>query len=79
MGSTVYTPHCGKGPHVNIQTELIIIVVLLLLIWWEINKISSRLKDRFPTEEEQDYQWSLKDPAGHWEAHKRHEENDQED
>jgi hypothetical protein len=28
------------------------------------------LKDRFPTEKEQDYKWSQEDPHGHWEAHK---------
>jgi len=55
---------------VNIQTLLVVIAVLLLLILWELSKIDGRLKDRFPTEKEQDYKWSQEDPIGHWEAHK---------
>jgi hypothetical protein len=27
-------------------------------------------KKRLPTEEEEDCEWSKKDPMGHWEAHK---------
>ena len=49
---------------------LIVIAVLLFLIFVEISKIGNRLKDRFPTEKERDYEWSQKDPMGHWEAHK---------
>lgn len=43
----------------------------LLLIWWQLSKINSRLKERFPTEKEQDYKWALEDPLGHWEAHNK--------
>jgi hypothetical protein len=50
---------------VNIQTLLVIIAFLLLLILWELSKIHNRLKDRFPTEKEQDYKWSQEDPHGH--------------
>lgn len=57
-------------PRLDIQTLLLIIAVLLLLIFWKLSDISARLKDRFPTEKEQDYEWSQKDPMGHWEAHK---------
>jgi len=46
-----------------------IIVGLLALIVWQLHNISSRLKDRFPTEEEEDYRWSQEDPEGHWKAH----------
>jgi hypothetical protein len=49
---------------------LILIAVLLLFILWELGNISRRLKERFPTDKEQDYEWSKKDPMGHWEAHK---------
>jgi hypothetical protein len=55
---------------VNVQTLLLVIAVLLLLILWKLNEIASRLKKRLPTEEEEDYEWSKKDPMGHWEAHK---------
>jgi hypothetical protein len=55
---------------VNIQTLLVIVAILLLLILWKISRIDGRLKDRFPTEKEQDYKWSQVDPMGHWEAHK---------
>jgi hypothetical protein len=47
-----------------------IIVVLLFSIDWKLMKVSARLKEKFPTEKEQDYEWSQKDPMGHWEAHK---------
>jgi hypothetical protein len=59
------------GWPINTGTLLLLAVVLLGLIWWELSKISSRLKDRFPTEREQDYKWAQDDPMGHWEAHKR--------
>jgi hypothetical protein len=36
----------------------------------KITKIDARMKERFPTEKEADYDWSQKDPMGHWEAHK---------
>ena len=51
------------------HVEFFFIVCLLVLILWELSKINSRLKERFPTEEEQDYQWSQKDPMGHALAH----------
>jgi cell division protein FtsL len=54
---------------VNIQTLLVIVAVLLVLIFWELRKMNSRLKNRFPTEKEQDYEWSQDDPQGHREAH----------
>jgi hypothetical protein len=46
------------------------IVVLLALILASVVSISRWLKERFPTEKEQDYEWSQNDPAGHWAAHK---------
>jgi hypothetical protein len=49
---------------------LVVIAVLLLLILWKLSRIDSRFKERFPTEKEEDYEWSKKDPMGHWEAHK---------
>lgn len=55
----------------NLATLLLVIVVLLVLIFWKLSDISSRLKERFPTEKEQDYQWAKDDPMGHWEAHKK--------
>ena len=51
------------------HVEFFFIVCLLVLILWELSKINSRLKERFPTEEEQDYQWSQKDLMGHALAH----------
>jgi hypothetical protein len=48
----------------------VVIAVLLLLILWKLSDIDSRLKEKFPTEREQDYKWSQEDPMGHWEAHK---------
>jgi hypothetical protein len=47
-----------------------IIVGLLVLIAWELHSISSRLKNQFPTDKEEDYRWSQEDPQGHYEVHK---------
>jgi hypothetical protein len=55
----------------NIQLPLIIIIVLLVWILLKLFSISARLKERFPTEKEEDYKWSQDDPMGHWEAHKK--------
>lgn len=54
----------------DLTSLLLVIVALLFLILWKVSDISARLKDRFPTEKEQDYKWSQEDPMGHWEAHK---------
>ena len=50
---------------------LFVIAVLLVLIFWKLSAISARLKERFPTEKEQDLEWGLKDPMGHSEAHRK--------
>jgi len=63
---------------VNIEVLLAIIAALLLLIVWELQKVNRRLKDRFPTEKEQDFAWSQTDPHGHWEAHKDDESREKE-
>lgn len=54
----------------RLELLLLIIVVLLVFIEWHVAKISKRMRERFPTEKEQDYDWALKDPMGHAEAHK---------
>ena len=53
----------------DLEFLLIVIAVLLLLILGKLSSISARLKERFPTEEEQDLEWALKDPLGHSEAY----------
>jgi len=55
---------------VNTQIQLVVIIVLLVWILLKVISIAARLKERFPTEKEQDYKWSQDDPMGHWEAHK---------
>lgn len=55
----------------DIISLLWIIVGLLTLILWCVFGISRRLKERFPTEKEEDYQWSQNDPVGHAEAHSK--------
>lgn len=54
----------------DLRLLLEIITVLLLLILWKISAIAARLREKFPTEKEEDYDWSQRDPMGHWEAHK---------
>jgi hypothetical protein len=55
---------------VTVQFLLGAVAFLLLLILLELGGIRRRLKERFPTEKEQDSKWAREDPAGHWEAHK---------
>ena len=54
----------------RVELLLSIIAVLLFLILIQISAIAKRTRERFPTEKEQDYDWSQRDPMGHWEAHK---------
>ena len=54
----------------ELEFLLIVIAVLLFLIWLRVGDIASRLRQRFPTEKEEDADWAQKDPMGHWEAHK---------
>jgi hypothetical protein len=60
----------------DLQTLMVVIAVLHFLILWKITNIDRRLKDRFPTEKEQDYKWAKEDPMGHWEAHKNDKKTD---
>lgn len=55
----------------NLEFLLTVIAILLVLILWKLGAISARLKERFPTEKEQDHEWALKDPMGHSEAHRK--------
>jgi hypothetical protein len=53
---------------------LIVIAVLLLMIFLRLGDIAKRLRERFPTEKERDYDWAMRDPHGHWDAHKNDKE-----
>jgi hypothetical protein len=53
----------------DLRLLLGIITVLLFLILWKISAIAARLREKFPTEKEEGYDWSQRDPMGHWEAH----------
>jgi hypothetical protein len=55
---------------------LVAIVLLLLPIGWRLGRIDDRLREKFPTAKEQDYEWSQVDPAGHWHAHSREKHED---
>lgn len=48
----------------SIEALLLVIAVLLLMMLWKLSNIDSRLKNRFPTEKEQDYERSQKRPDG---------------
>jgi len=50
---------------------LIVIAIVLFLMLGKLHNIDKRMREGFPTEKEADYDWSQKDPMGHWEAHKR--------
>jgi hypothetical protein len=54
----------------RVEILLAVIAVLLLFILVKASAIASRMRQHFPTEHEEDYDWSQKDPAGHWAAHK---------
>jgi len=34
------------------------------------------MREHFTTEKEQDYDWSQRDPTGHWETHKNDKKKD---
>lgn len=51
-------------------TLLIVAVALLFVAVVRLGNIDRRLRERFPTAREEDYDWSQRDPMGHWEAHK---------
>jgi hypothetical protein len=50
-----------------------VIAVVLVFILVRVSNIAARLKERFPTAKEEDFQWSQDDPMGHYEAHKNDE------
>jgi len=49
---------------------LIAIAALLLINFLRLGDIGKRLRVQFPTEKEQDYDRAMRDPHGHWDAHK---------
>ena len=59
--------YAAKTP---IEWLLAFIAIILFLCWINLSQINARLKARFPTAKEEDFQWSQRDPMGHWEAHK---------
>jgi len=46
----------------TIQFFLYVIAILLLTIFWELSKINSRLKERFPTAKEAERELSKSQP-----------------
>jgi hypothetical protein len=54
----------------QVPDVLAVIAVLLFMVWWKLDNIDKRLKDRFPTEKEMDYELSQREPMAHWEKHK---------
>ena len=55
----------------RVDIFLAVIVALLFLILLAVERIASRLKEKFPTEKEEGRQWAKDDPMGHWEAQKK--------
>lgn len=49
----------------SVEIFLTVIAVLLFLILYRLGSIDARLKEKFPTDKEQDREWSQKDPMGH--------------
>ena len=54
----------------RVEFLLAVIAILLFVMVIQLSGIAKRTRERFPTEKEQDFDWSQNDPAGHWEAHK---------
>ena len=50
---------------------LAFIAVMMVVLVTQVSGVASRLKERFPTEKEQERQWARNDPAGYSEAHKK--------
>jgi hypothetical protein len=57
-------------PVTRVELLLAIIAVIVFIVMIQVSAIAKRMRQHFPTEKEADYDWSQKDPAGHWEAHK---------
>ena len=55
----------------DVSFLLLVIALLLVGILGRLGKIDARLKERFPTEKEQDREWAQIDPMGHWDAHRK--------
>jgi hypothetical protein len=66
-----YLVELESGLMKGIEVALLLIGVLLVLILARLGNIERRLKERFPSEKEQDKQWAKADPMGHWEAHRK--------
>jgi hypothetical protein len=58
--------HLLKG----IEIWLVVIAVLLYIMVMQLWAIAKRLRRHFPTDKEADTDWAIRDPMGHWEAHK---------
>jgi hypothetical protein len=54
-----------------IQLLLIVVACILFLIYLDVRAISKRMRQRFPTDAEEDHDWAMSDPAGHAEAHRK--------
>ena len=54
----------------RVELLLSVIAGLLFMLVIQVSVIAKRTRERFPTEKQQDYDWSQKDPTGHWEADK---------
>ncbi len=58
----------------SLQKQLAVVLAAIVFfgisVLLRLENIDNRLKERFPTEKEEDYRWSQADPAGHYEAHK---------
>jgi cell division protein FtsN len=67
--------HDIEGAPVNTQIQLVVIIILLVWILMKVISIAARLKERLPTEKEQDYKWLQDDPMEHWQAHKNDEQS----
>jgi hypothetical protein len=59
----------------GIEELLTIIAVLLVGIFWKLSAINSRLKEKLPTEKEEDLKWAKADPMRYWEAHRKDDES----
>lgn len=62
---------CPGANITRLDLLLLIIIILLFSIDYKIGKIDRRMRERFPTEKEQDRDWAKQDPMGHAEAHNK--------
>jgi hypothetical protein len=59
---------------IKLVIAVVALLFLILIELWgvsiKLRRIDARMRKRFPTEKESDSDFAVRDPMGHWSAHK---------